>query len=266
MRVTNRIVAALLAAVIAAVGVIAIIEMVSAALDDGYAIVDWQSITAAMARNTWSDTGPTVLGVILGAGGILLLVLGLRRGRLQWFAVRPSPTGTATFAAGRGIARALASAAEDIDGVTRAKVRLRRRTAKVTIESSPRINPDAPGQVRDEIRERLASFELASPPKVKLTVKASRPASHAGGVVPEPAQPAQPQPAQPPPPADARQDPAPTGSSGPSPAPATTKAIFDVSTMGERARQHPVGLDLTKPDPEGTRRDARNEERKKDHT
>ncbi|WP_239336972.1 DUF6286 domain-containing protein [Frankia sp. CiP3] len=264
MRVTNRIVAALLAAVIAAVGVIAIIEMVSAALDDGYAIVDWQSITAAMARNTWSDAGPTVLGVILGAGGILLLVLGLRRGRLQWFAVRPSPTGTATFAAGRGIARALASAAEDIDGVTRAKVRLRRRTAKVKIESSPRINPDAPGQVRDEIRERLASFELASPPKVKLKVKASRPASRAGGVVPEPTQP-QPAP-PPPPPADTRQDPALAGSSGPAPAPATTKAIFDVSTMGERARQHPVGLDLTKPDPEGARRDARNEERKKDHT
>ncbi|WP_322760134.1 DUF6286 domain-containing protein [Frankia sp. Cr2] len=274
MRVTNRIVAALLAAAIAAAGIVAIVEMVNAAFDDGYAVVDWRSAAEAMARNTWSGTGPTVLGVILGVVGVLLLVLGLRRGRLEWFTVQPSLTGTSTFAAGRGVGRALASAAEDVDGVSRAKVRLRRRTARVKIEFHPRINQDAPEQVRDEIYERLASFDLVSPPKVKLKVKASRPASPDRGVVPQPTSPG-PHPPAPSSPApssgDAAQALARTGPGSSSAAPAgqstpaeqsttaaqsTTETIFGSSTAGERTRSYPVGLDLTKPDPERTRKDA----------
>ncbi|WP_322756391.1 DUF6286 domain-containing protein [Frankia sp. Cas3] len=297
MRVTNRIVAALLAAAIAAAGVVAIVEMVNAAFGSGYAIVDWRAAAGAMARNSWSDTGPAVLGVMLGVVGVLLLVLGLRRGRLEWFTVQPSLAGTSTFAAGRGVGRALASAAEDVDGVSRAKVRLRRRTARVKIEFHPRVNPDAPEQVRDEIYERLVSFDLVSPPKVKLKVKASRPASPDSGVVPQPASPA---PSSPAPSSPAPSSPAPSsgdaaralartgpGSSSAPPAsqstpatqsaPATqstTETIFGTSTAGERTRPYPVGLDLTKPDPERTRKDtpatapadASADDRKEDHT
>ncbi|WP_131745297.1 DUF6286 domain-containing protein [Frankia sp. Cppng1_Ct_nod] len=236
MRVTNRIVAALLAAAIAAVGVIAIVEMVNAALDESYSIIDWPSAVGAMTRNAWSDTGPTVLGAVLSAVGVVLLLLGLRRGRVSWFVVRPSSAGTATFASRSGISRSLRDAATDVDGVTHATVRVRRRTAKVKVDLRPRTAADAPTQVHHEVSERLASFDLATPPKVKL--KTSRPASGDGNVVPEPT--ASPVAPQTPPAATPPAAPTGTGSA--------TAENFGTSTGSGRTSSYPVGLDLTKPD------------------
>jgi hypothetical protein len=270
VRVTNRIAAALLAAAIAAAGVITIVEMVDVAFNNGYAIVDWQPVVSAMARNTWSDTGPALLGAILGLAGLLLLVLGLRRGRPEWFAVQPTSTRTSTFASTRGISRALAGAAHDVDGVTRTTVRIRRRRARVKIETHPRVNPAAPDQVYDEIRARLASFELVSPPRVKLRVKALRPAYPGSGVVPEPS-PA-PAPVVDAQPAPTRPSPVPAG---PASAPSVPETLFEDSTVGTPIRPYPAGPDLTKhnptkhnptkPDPEHTRVDDQADRRTGEH-
>ncbi|WP_131769468.1 DUF6286 domain-containing protein [Candidatus Protofrankia californiensis] len=262
MRLTNRIVAALLAAVLAAAGVIAIVEMVNAALDNGYAIVDWRSAVDVMARNTWSDTGPTVLAVVLIIAGVLLLTLGIRRGPAEWLALRPISTGTWGFVSRSGLSRSLGSAVTEVDDVSRAKVHLRRRTATIMVELHPRSSADTPAQVLDRVREHLASFDLVAPPKTK--VKTSRRPARDRNVVPEPA-PRSTTPPTPPtvPPTPPTTPPTAPGASftassftaAPEASGGSTSTSVTEANFGAPARRgpYPVGLDLTKPDPANDR-------------
>ncbi len=239
MRLTNRIVAALLAAVLAAAGVIAIVEMVNAAMDNGYAVVNWRSAVNIMARNTWSDTGPTVLAVVLIIVGVVLLTLGIRRGPAEWLPLRPISIGTRSFVSRSGLSRSLGSAVTEVDGVSRAKVRLRQRTATIMVELHPRSGADTPAQVLDRVRAHLALFDLVAPPKTK--VKTSRRPARDRNVVPE--------------------EPTPRPATSPTTTPATssgftaTSASATEANFGAPARRapYPVGLDLTKPDPANDR-------------
>ncbi|WP_052914195.1 DUF6286 domain-containing protein [Protofrankia coriariae] len=254
MRLTNRIVAALLAALLAAAGVIAIVEMVSVALDKRYAVVDWQSAAGAMARNTWSDTGPTVLAVIAIIAGALLLFLGLRRGRAGWLVLRPVSTDTRGFVSRSALSHALSSAVAEVDGVSRAKVRLRRRTATVMVELFPGSSADTSAQVLERVHGHLAFRDLLSVPKVKA--KASHRPARDRNVVPEPAPPPTASATLPPTASDVTSgtptavSPAPetpTASGGPTSASSASVAEVTFGTPTRR-EPYPVGLDLTKPD------------------
>ncbi|WP_165485297.1 DUF6286 domain-containing protein [Protofrankia symbiont of Coriaria ruscifolia] len=288
MRLTNRIVAALLAAALAAAGVIAIVEMVNAALDNGYAIVDWRSAVDVMTRNTWSNTGPAVLAVVLIIAGVLLLTLGILRGPAEWLALRPISTGTRGFVSRSGLSRSLDSAVTEVDDVSRAKVRLQRHTMTIMVELHPRSSADTPAQVLDRVREHLALFDLVAPPKTK--VKTSRRPARDRNVVPEPAphpttpptaSPTVPPTASPPtaspptaspptvsPPTASPPTASPPTASGasftaPSPTAApeasggstSTSTSVTEANFGAPARRgpYPVGLDLTKPDPANDR-------------
>ena len=196
MRILDRAAAVLLAALVAAVGVVAVIEIVYAAVGDGtYFVVDWPAAVDALDRNSWSETGPKIFGGVTVALGVALCAVGLRHGRSGRLPVRAldpslgSPrttstsntttrttrttdtTRTVTFVRRRNLARALRRAAESVDGVTSARVRFGRRRVKILVSLRPRTSGGAPEQVAEVVGRTLASFDLVSTPPV--TVRAS---------------------------------------------------------------------------------------------
>ncbi|WP_131772116.1 DUF6286 domain-containing protein [Protofrankia symbiont of Coriaria myrtifolia] len=248
---------------------IAIVEMVNAALDKRYAVVNWQSAANVMARNTWSDTGLTVLAVAAITAGALLLVLGLRRGQPEWLALQPVSTDTHGFVSRSALRHALGDAAAEVDGVSWAKVRLQRRTATVVVELLPGSGADTSAQVLERVRGHRAFRGLLAVPKVKVLAKASQHPVRDRDVVPEPVALIPPAPAVPPPAASdvtsgtpttavppAAVPPAaasPTAESStapgaPTPASSAPVAAANFGTPTRRVPS-PGGLDLPQPDP-----------------
>lgn len=173
MRALNRVVCALLAAAFATAGVIIVIEVVYAALDRRPAIVDWPALTRALARNSWNDLGPRVAAGILIAVGLLLLLLGLRRGKPTQLPLVTEAPAVQTSTTRRSLQRAMRAAALETPGVSAAKVKVGRRRAKVVARSSLH---EVDG-VRDSVRERLGALldrlQLTHPLRLKVRTKAA---------------------------------------------------------------------------------------------
>lgn len=167
MRVLTRLVAGTIAAALTAAGVIALIEIVHAAGGPGYAHANWPGAVSALVRNTWSDTGPRVLGGILVGLGALCLGLGLRRDRTVGAPlVAPDPT-DGWFTSRRSLRRSLRSVALATPTVAKAQVRGRRGRIRVRA-----VLIDDPGSAErdlsDRLRRRLDGFQPARPPALKI--------------------------------------------------------------------------------------------------
>ena len=73
----------------------------------------------------------------------------------------------------RGLAGALRAAAQDIDGISRAAVTVRRRRARVTATSAARGRPAASAlkqPVTESVRQCLAGLDLRHPPRLSVRV------------------------------------------------------------------------------------------------
>jgi hypothetical protein len=190
MRVLDRIVAGVLAAAVAAAGVITVIEVVAAATGHGPVLVDWPSAVDATARNTFSDAGPKVFGAVLAGLGIIMTVLGARRPGPKLFALAPSrDPRTTTFVSRRGVGRALREAAMSVDGVVDAEVgvRMRRRRARIDAGVYPRAAVETSDRIAAAARYRLDSLGLLGPPSVRVATAPREPGGRRGRhVVPEP--------------------------------------------------------------------------------
>jgi hypothetical protein len=191
MRVLCRVVAGLLAAALAAAGVITVVEIVAAAAGHGPVVVDWPAAVEATTRNTWSDTGPKVFGAVLAAVGFVLAVLGGQRPGPRPFVLAPAADpGTATFVSRRGVGQALREAALSVDGVVDAKVRvgtrMRRRKAKIDAGVYPDAAAETSNRIAAAARGRLDSLGLLRPPSVRVATAPREPGGDGGRhVVPE---------------------------------------------------------------------------------
>jgi|GEM_PF-4995952 len=172
---TRRVVSAVLAAVLAAAGVIALIEIVHAALGPGWLVVDWPAITRVLARNDWASTGARVAGAILAPVGLALLVLVLgwyAPGRPRWLPAgsRPRATGasryllpsTSAFVSRRGGARAARDRLLDVDGVRSARVRIGRRRVRAAVRLRPAAARGTMFQDSDERAARALAASVSS--------------------------------------------------------------------------------------------------------
>lgn len=172
MRALNRIVGTLLAAAFAAAGVIVVVEIVWAALDRPPALIEWPRLANALARNSWNDLGPRVTAAVLIAVGLLLLLLGLRRGKPAAFPLVTSAPEVETSTTRRSLQRAMRAAVLEAPGVSAARVRVGRRRAKVVATSRLSAAEGLEERVRERVGTLLDRLQLASPLRVKVRTRA----------------------------------------------------------------------------------------------
>lgn len=170
MRVGNRLPAALVAAVLAAAGVIAVLEIIAAAGGHGPMVVDWPAWSARLASWAWSSGAVRLCGVLLTLAGLAVLLLGRAAGGGGRFEAHPSAAGTVMYVRRRALSRALRAAALSVDGITAASVRVRRRRAVVRTRLRPRTSAGAVAQVRSRLAGTVESFDLTRPPRLVIEV------------------------------------------------------------------------------------------------
>ncbi|MER7502362.1 DUF6286 domain-containing protein [Nonomuraea pusilla] len=145
--------AAVAAALTAAFGATAA-ETVSALLGRPLGWVPVVDLVEAASRHGWQEVTP--LGLGLAVLGVALLLLAAVPGRCTLVPVETSDPLIVIGITRVGLRRTLRAAALQVNGVERARVRLRRRTIEVSVVTGPESSGTMLRQVGTAVGDRLA--------------------------------------------------------------------------------------------------------------
>jgi len=179
MTATNwvtRVVAALLALVLLVGSLLAVVEIVAAALDQAPVMVPHSEWTSWLRTHSWNDwTVKAALGGLVVLG-LLLMLLALRRGKPASLPLRSRTDGVDVTASRRSVEKSLAATAARTAGVTGASASVSRRTARVDARTVARSEPGIREEVEAAIRKRLDSIgtERRMRTRVVLSTKDKR--------------------------------------------------------------------------------------------
>lgn len=171
MRALSRILAGLLALAAVAGGVLLIVEIAVAALERSPWVVPWDRWWRSAQEQPWSSGDTRIVAVILVAAGLIFLIVALSRWRPTRLPLQDEPGVVGGDVRRASLERSLARAAEDLDGVDKATVRLVGSRARVRVDSSRREPGDLGTQVGRRVTERLDALQLAAPPRVATNVR-----------------------------------------------------------------------------------------------
>ncbi|MGW5701611.1 DUF6286 domain-containing protein [Amycolatopsis japonica] len=136
--------------------------------------ISYDAIASALHDLRWSDPLPAIAGGVVALLGLLLLVSAVVPGKPT---VLPLEGGTDSGASRRSYRSTLRTAASTVDGVSAAKLKVKRR-AIVSVVTTGRTNTAGLADaVRSAIEHRLAQIGPAAVPAVRVRVKATRSAS-----------------------------------------------------------------------------------------
>lgn len=173
VNLVNRILSAVLAVLLLAVGVLVVVEVVRAVVDAG-PVTPWTDVSRWLAENTWAGGAARSVLVVIALLGLLLLVVGLWPNRMGGVRFRSSVPGLTATATRRSLARYLAAAAEDQDGVASASAVVKRRA--IAVDARTRLH--APEGVRQAVTEavqaRVADLDLEAAPRPTVRVSQER--------------------------------------------------------------------------------------------
>ena len=173
MRLINRPLALILAAALAAVSIILIVEVVAHAVHASPVIVHWTTWYHWARKTHWDALVVTIWSIILIIAGVLVLAPQLKPRRVTRLKLRSDDKATDAAMTRGGLAGALRAAALDIDGISKAATRVRRRRARVTATAAARDRAAADTlrqPVTDAARRRLDDLQLRHPPRLRVRV------------------------------------------------------------------------------------------------
>ncbi|MFN7151670.1 MAG: DUF6286 domain-containing protein [Microthrixaceae bacterium] len=156
----TRVVSALLALALLIGSLLAVVEIVAAALGRAPAMVPWQEWTSWLRTHSWNDWIVTVVLGGLIVLGLLLLFPALRRGKPASLALRSRTDGVEVTASRRSVEKSLAAAAARTTGIAGASASVNRRAARVDARTVTRSDPGLRDEVETAVRGRLDSLGL----------------------------------------------------------------------------------------------------------
>jgi hypothetical protein len=174
--IVNRVLATLLALALFLGGLLAVVEIVLAALDRPAWLVPHQEWSGWLRDQDF--TGGIVRAGLIGLVvlGLLLLVAALRRGKPGSLRLPARTDGVRVSASRRGIERSLATSARRTDAVRSAHAKARRRTVRIKASTGLRSSAELQQPVTAAVTTRLEELGLAGVlrPRVTISQESSR--------------------------------------------------------------------------------------------
>lgn len=170
MHVVNRVLATLLALALFLGGLLAVVEIVLAALDRPAWLVPHPDWTSWLTGNTFPSGIVRAVLIGLAVLGLLLLVATLRRGRPGSLQLPGRTEGVRVTASRKGIERTLATAARRPDGVRSARVKAGRRAVRVRATTGLRSTEELRQPVTTAVTDRLEELGLTGVLRPRVTV------------------------------------------------------------------------------------------------
>lgn len=162
----------LVAAVLAAAGIIGCIWAASAALGHPLWNVPHGDFAGPMQSTVhWSGTGTLAVASAVAFVGFVLILIALLPGRPRSVVLASGDDSVVIGVPRRSLRRSLSWLVQDVPGVDKAKVRTRRGTVKVRATTRLRDSADLQEKVRVTVQERLRALDPLWPMQVKVKMR-----------------------------------------------------------------------------------------------
>jgi hypothetical protein len=174
MRILNRFLAFILALAILAASVIAIVEVISYAINGKSLIVDWMSWQRWAERTHFNSTQIEVVSIILIAVGLVLLLAELKPRRTTRVGLQSDEIATDTAITTKGIAVVAKATAAEVEGVSDASASASHRRVTVKARSAQRDKGFAQGltaPVTAVVQTQLDSLRMQRRPRLSVRIK-----------------------------------------------------------------------------------------------
>ena len=168
MKNLNRLLGAVIAVAVIAAGAVTAIEVAAAQLGHEPLIVDWRSWDRHLRTTPWVDTRPLVITIIAIAVALLILQLVPRRPHT----LEVDDSGQVRMVVRRRqLEGDLASVSQQVDGITKASVRITKKKLTVAATTSRRDAAGLDAAVIDAVNAELDRFSLDGAPPVSVRVE-----------------------------------------------------------------------------------------------
>lgn len=174
MRLLLRVLAPLLALLLAVAGLALVVETVTAwvAPASSPLVVPWPAWRTAIEGLTWQSGSVRAVAIVVGVVGLFVLILGLVARRHDVFLADPVPEVTVTTSP-RSLARAVGHEVRSHDDVVSASVVA--SSSKITVKAAT-LDPaeEVRAAIRDRVTEMLVRLPLARRPRIAVSVTTTK--------------------------------------------------------------------------------------------
>lgn len=161
----------LVAAVLAAAGLLGVIQAVSAALGRPLWRLPHRDFAGPLQHTHWNGTATLAVAAAVAFIGFLLVLAGLIPGRPRAIPIASGDESIVVGVPPRSLRRSLARLAEDVDGIDHVKVRIRRRLVVVRATTRLRDPAGLRENVHAAVQDRLAGLDPLWPLQVKVRLR-----------------------------------------------------------------------------------------------
>jgi hypothetical protein len=161
----------LVAAVLAAAGILGAVQAVSAAFGRPVWKVPHRYFAGPLQDTHWDGTATLAVAAAVAFIGLLLLLAGVIPGRPRAIPLASGDESVVIGVPRRSLRRSLARLAEDVDGIDRARVRTRRRSIVVRATTRLRDTAGLRESVHTAVQDRLAALDPLWPPRLKVRLR-----------------------------------------------------------------------------------------------
>ncbi|MDD7936920.1 DUF6286 domain-containing protein [Actinomycetospora lutea] len=174
MRLLLRVLAPLIALLLAVAGLALVVETVTAwvAPSSSPLVVPWPAWRTAIEGLTWQSGSVRAVAIVVGVVGLFLLITGLVSRRHDVYLADPVPEVTVTTSP-RSLARAVGHEVRSHDDVVSASVVA--SSSKITVKAAT-LDPaeEVRAALRDRVTEMLVRLPLARRPRVAVSVTTTK--------------------------------------------------------------------------------------------
>jgi hypothetical protein len=172
MRTLNRALSVLLALTLAVFGVLVVAEIIRAGLERrGHLLLSFESFARFGRDHTWDSGQVITISAAVAVLGLLLLLGQLVPRRPGLLTVATEDPAVQAGVERRTLGRAMAAAASDVDGVSGARARIRRRRVTVIVTSRLREDSGLPERVQNHLQTWVDGLGLVEPPRLRLKLR-----------------------------------------------------------------------------------------------
>lgn len=162
--------AIIVAAILAAAGILGAIQAVGAALGHPLWKVSYHDFAGPLRDTHWGDTVALAAAAAIAFIGLILLLVAVLPGRPSAIVLASGDTAIVIGAPQASLRRVLERAARDVDGIERARVKLRRRSATIHATTRLRDTSGLRGSVHAAVQDRLTALDPLSPIRIRVRI------------------------------------------------------------------------------------------------
>jgi hypothetical protein len=171
MRVINRLLALLLAVGMILAAVIVEIEVIAHRTRHLPVVLDWPGAHDWATRTTWGAAPVMLISIGLAATGLLLLAAQLKPRRPDRLPITSADPATDAAITRGGLAHSLRRAVTDVDGVSRARVTVKRRRTRIRVTTrSDADTSTLRTTLTGAAQRQLDALHLNRPPALSVRV------------------------------------------------------------------------------------------------